>query len=98
MALLHHGIKSIMIWCMRTTLTLDDDVVALLEQERRKRKARFRDIVNDALRAGLGRPRKSKDDPQREFKTRTVSLGRCLAGSLDDVAEVLAVHEGESFR
>jgi hypothetical protein len=83
---------------MRTTLTLDDDVVALLEEERRKRKARLRDIVNEALRAGLSRTRGTADGKRREFKTKTVSLGRCLAGSLDDVAEVLAVNEGESFR
>jgi hypothetical protein len=84
---------------MRTTLTLDDDVVALLEQERRKRKATFRDIVNEALRRGLGPAGKPTDERgRRNFKTRSVSLGRCLVGSLDDVAEVLAVHEGESFR
>jgi len=83
---------------MRTTLTLDDDVVALIEQERRKRKARVRDIVNEALRESLGRPRRGSGGRVRDFKTRSVSLGRCLVGSLDDVAEVLAVNEGESFR
>jgi len=87
-----------MIWCVRTTLTLDDDVVALLEQERRKRKARLRDIVNEALREGLSRARRPADRRRREFRTKTVSLGRCLAGSLDDVAEVLAVPEGDRFR
>ena len=36
---------------MRTTLTLDDDVAARLEQERRRRRSSFKDIVNDVLRA-----------------------------------------------
>ena len=38
---------------MRTTLTIDPDVAAELEQTRRTRNARFKDIVNEALRRGL---------------------------------------------
>ena len=34
---------------MRTTLSLDDDVVALLEQARKAKDATFKDIVNQAL-------------------------------------------------
>lgn len=82
---------------MRTTLTLDEDVAALLERERRRRKAKLKDIVNEALREGLAR----LQDPgprRRTFRTRTVSLGACRMGSLDDVAEALAVAEGDSFR
>ena len=37
----------------RTTLTLDPDVVQALERRRRTDKRPFRDVVNDALRAGL---------------------------------------------
>jgi hypothetical protein len=72
-------------------LTLDDDVVTLLEQERRRRKARWRDIVNEVLREGLTRPRRTASRKPRRFRTRTVSLGRCLVGSLDDVTEALTV-------
>ena len=32
------------------------------------------------------------------YRTRAVSLGRCLVGSVDDVAEALAIAEGEAFR
>jgi len=32
------------------------------------------------------------------FRTRAVDLGSCRAANLDNVAEVLAVAEGESFR
>ena len=32
------------------------------------------------------------------YRTPAVDLGRCRVGSLDDVAEVLAVAEGEDFR
>ena len=82
---------------MRTALTLDDDVAALLERVRAERQAGLKDVVNDALRLGLrslaGRPRR-----RAVYRTETVSLGRCLVGDLADVSEALAVAEGEAFR
>ncbi len=38
---------------MRTTLTLDDDVVALIQRQARNRGDSFKHIVNEALRRGL---------------------------------------------
>ncbi len=82
---------------MRTTLTLDDDVAALLERVRAERGSGLKDVVNEALRLGLrgltARPRR-----RTAYRTPTVSLGRCLVGSLDDVSEALALAEGEAFR
>ncbi len=82
---------------MRTTLTLDKDVAALLERVRKGKKGTLRAVVNEALRQGLRQmcapPRRPKP-----YRTRTASLGPCLVGSLDDVSEVLAVAEGEHFR
>jgi hypothetical protein len=82
---------------MRTTLTLDDDVAAAIERLRRARDASLRDIVNEALRKGLGdlatRPK------QREpFKTKSVALGRVRIASIDNVSESLAVAEAEAFK
>jgi predicted transcriptional regulator len=82
---------------MRTTLTLDDDVAARIERLRRARKQSLKDLVNEALREGL----KHLAAPQERrvpFRTQAVDLGRCLRGNVDDVAEVLALAEGESFR
>ncbi len=39
--------------CMRTTLTLDPDVAALLERVRAARDATLKDVVNEGLRRGL---------------------------------------------
>ena len=39
---------------MRTTLTLDPDVSSLLEREMANRKLPFKQVVNDAIRKGLG--------------------------------------------
>ncbi|MGD9262702.1 MAG: CopG family transcriptional regulator [Desulfobacterales bacterium] len=82
---------------MRTTLTIDDDVAAALERIRKTRKLSFKALVNDALRQGL----KEMSRPPRKikpYKTKPVSLGRCLVGSLDDISEALAIAEGENFR
>lgn len=82
---------------MRTTLTLDDDVVALLKREQTRTRKPFKQLVNEALRASLTRPA----PPKRRaapYRIRPVSLGRCLVGSLDNVAEVLAIAEGEAYR
>ena len=82
---------------MRTTLTIDDDVAATIERLRRERDANLREIVNEALRHGLRQmTRRPKQRPR--FQTRTVSLGRLRLGSIDNIADALAVTEGEAFR
>jgi hypothetical protein len=81
---------------MRTTLTLDDDVAARLEQLRKQHGSSFREIVNQALRRGL-REMAAPPRPPRPYRTPSVDLGKCLVGSIDDVADVLAVAEGEDF-
>jgi predicted transcriptional regulator len=82
---------------MRTTLTLDDDVAARIERLRKTRDQSLKYLVNEALREGLEhltRPARKRTP----FRTKTVDLGQCLLGNVDNVAEVLAIAEGESFR
>ncbi len=81
---------------MRTTLSLDDDVAAMLQTQQKRQKKPFKQVVNDALRAGLEQQRRPRRGSTR-FRTASAKLGRCLVGDIDDVAEVLAVAEGESF-
>jgi len=82
---------------MRTTLTLDKDVAIALERLRKARKASLKKVVNEALRQGL--EQMASPPPRRRApQTRPVSLGRCLVGAIDNVSEVLAIAEGESFR
>jgi Ribbon-helix-helix protein, copG family len=82
---------------MRTTLTLDDDVAAVIERLRRDRDANLKDIVNEALREGLKHMTAPRQKPVR-FRTETADLGRCLLANVDNVAETLAVAEGDAFR
>ena len=81
---------------MRTTLTLDKDVAARLEQTAKRRRLPFKTLVNEALRAGLS----AIDAPAASavFRTGGFDLGPSLVGSLDDVTGVLARIEGEDHR
>jgi hypothetical protein len=82
---------------MRTTLTLESDVAVRLERERRKRGVPFKEIVNQALRAGLD----NLDAPQRRrepFRTEGFALGQSRVGSLDNIEEVLSRAEGEDHQ
>jgi hypothetical protein len=57
----------------------------------------LKQVVNEALRRGL-RQMAEPDRRRTPYQTASVSLGRCLVGSLDDVADALAAAEGEAFR
>jgi hypothetical protein len=82
---------------MRTTLTLDKDVAAIVDRLRRTKRLSLKAVINDALREGLKHTAAPRPAP-KAFRTRAVDLGQCLAGNVDDVAEVLAVAESESFK
>jgi hypothetical protein len=83
---------------MRTTLTLDDDVAAALKRLRKNQDRSLRELVNEALRLGLTQIGAPPSKPRKPFQTRSVDLGRCLVGDVDNVAEALAIAEGEAFK
>jgi hypothetical protein len=82
---------------MRTTLTLDPDVAVLLQRLQREREASLKSIINEALRRGL-KEMTAPRQPRKRFQTRPMDLGTCRLESLDNIAEVLAIAEGENFR
>jgi hypothetical protein len=82
---------------MRTTITLEDDVAASLKRLAKTRRLKFKALFNLVLREGI----KSMTGPGKErktFQTCSVDLGPCRTANVDDVAKVLAIAEGESFR
>lgn len=83
---------------MRTTITLEDDVAALLRQLRRRSNKSLKELVNAALREGLPRLMEGKPRSRPRFRVRPLEVGRCRLPALDDVAEALAAAEGEAFR
>jgi hypothetical protein len=62
-----------MIATMRTTVTLDPDVEALLRHAMKERGLSFKEALNQAIRAGLGRP-----EPRRgaRFRTKAFAMGK----------------------
>jgi len=81
---------------MRTTLTLDADVAEGIERARASQGSTLKQTVNTLLRMGL-RAHEHPAQPTVRYTTQGVSAGECLVGSLDDIADVLALAEGEQF-
>jgi hypothetical protein len=79
---------------MRTTVTLESDVAVRLKRLRKSRP--FKDVVNDALRAGLDQI-ESKASPTTRRYVITPVKGRPLRTDLDNISEVIAEVEGDSF-
>ena len=82
--------------CMRTTLTLNEDVAARIERLRRERDATLKDIVNEALRRGL-QEMASPPKKRTPFRTQTHAMGPPQV-DIDNVAEVLALAEGDAYK
>jgi Ribbon-helix-helix protein, copG family len=82
---------------MRTTLSLDDDVAALIEKVCKATDASLKEVVNAALREGLAHMVKPPV-PRKKFRTAVHSSGRCYLPNLDNTAEALGIAEGEQFK
>jgi hypothetical protein len=77
---------------MRTTVTLDPDVDALIQKAMRERGVSFKQAVNEAIRAGL----LPKSDRPR-FHTRTADMGWNPAVPLDRALQLAAELEDEEI-
>lgn len=79
---------------MRTTLTLDPDVVRLLEDEVHRTRKPFKQVVNDAIRRGLAPTVKATVVPPYRVKPHIAKLAagidpdrmNALADELEDAA------------
>jgi len=80
---------------MRTTLTIDDDLAALLKQRARELGLPFKGVVNRTLRAGLGEQAK----PRRRSAPRTVphAFGFRPGVDLDKLNQLADELEAEAF-
>jgi Arc/MetJ family transcription regulator len=76
---------------MRTTVNLDDDVVALVEKRRRDRALGLSEAVNALIRESL-----RAVPPRTDFRQRSQALG--LSIDVSNVAEALEQLEGPSAR
>jgi hypothetical protein len=81
---------------MRTTLTIDDDVLERAKSAAAKSRQPFRTVINEALRAGLSTITLPAETLRYQTKPRKMGLksGR----NLDNIQELLAQVEGEDSR
>lgn len=70
---------------------------AQLREVHRRRGGSFKALVNEALRRGLT-VIEQPESAREPYRVTPLPLGRPRLASLDDVAEVLAVAEGEDHR
>lgn len=82
---------------MRTTLTLDDDVAAALQRRRAQRGTRFRDEVNQLLRAGLAACDQAQDRVA-PYELPTFDPGRALISDHRAWADLLDAEDVDRVR
>ena len=76
---------------MRTTVSLDDDVAAAVEEIRRSKHVGLSEAVNELARAGMAAP-----PERRGFRQRTADLG--IRIDVSNVAEALDTLDGPGAR
>lgn len=80
---------------MRTTITLERDVAARLARLKKTRP--FKDLVNDALRAGLDELERAQKKRVTRYSMKPVN-GEPFRTDIDNIAEVLAEVEGDAYK
>lgn len=73
---------------MRTTVTLDPDVVAALQRAARERGTSFKAVLNDAVRRGL-----SGEPTRRRYRIPTRDMGLRPGFDLDKALALVAADE-----
>ena len=81
---------------MRTTLSIDDDVLERARAVSAKLSTPFKTIVNEALRAGLDQV--ERPARHRRYKTKPHKMGLKHGRNIDNIQELLAQIEGEDSR
>ena len=83
---------------MRLTITLDGDVEKRIEKLAADRSETKRSLLNRLLRTGLDTLEKETADNHTVITVEGRNLGRCKYPSLDNISEVLAAAEGDTFK
>ncbi len=85
---------------MRTTLTLDDDVVKTIKEEMKSGEGKtFKEAVNDLIRQGRYRKKEQQEARHKKpFKVRAKNLGVYPHINYDKTGELLAKLDVEEFK
>ncbi len=84
---------------MRTTITLDDDVIAKIREKMRRGEGKsFKETVNETLRHGLIFEEEKKHKARKPFKVRARHLGVYPHLNYDKTSELLAMLDEEDLK
>lgn len=81
---------------MRTTLTIDDDVAALLEAERRRSGESLKSQINALLLAGLAAKRHA--GPPKRFAVKPLAMDLGLGSRFAKASDLIEAMEGPDWR
>lgn len=81
---------------MRTTITIDDDVLDRARALSAKLRTPFKTVINEALRSGLDHVERPAQ--RKPYKTKPHAMGLKSGRNLDNVQELLSQIEGEDAR
>jgi hypothetical protein len=81
---------------MRTTITIDNDVLERARAISAKLRTPFKTVINEALRVGLDQV--EQPAKCRHYKTKPHAMGLKAGRNLDNIQELLAQIEGEDSR
>jgi hypothetical protein len=81
---------------VRTTLTIDDDIAVLVEQEQRRSGASFKSTVNSLLLRGLNT--RSNPEPKKPFVVTPIAMNTGLGTRYQKVEDLIESLEGPMHR
>ncbi len=81
---------------MRTTISIDNDVIERARAVAEKLGAPFKSVVNEALRSGLDQI--EQPAKYRSYKTKPHKMRLKAGRNIDNIEELLAQIEGEDHR
>lgn len=83
---------------MRTTVTLEDDVFAKLQEEASRNRTSMKDTINELLREGLRAKELNRSAPSAKFRIRPRNFGVSTGIPIDSTSKLLNLLEGEEHR
>lgn len=81
---------------VRTTVTLDDDILPRVQDESRLRGQPFRHTLNELLREALSHAARPR--PQRSLRIQPTHMGARPGLNYDDIESLLEYAEGDRHR
>ena len=83
---------------MRTTITLEDDVVTTVKEEMRAGDGKtFKEAVNELIRMGRYHKAEIEKKPRKPFKVRAKNMGVFPHLDYDKTSELLAMIDDDEF-